>query len=71
MADNKYERAMEILKNESNNELKCARTTYELMKRTKNPFRRIAMRKSIVRFRQHSLGIELAIYAIKRELEES
>ena len=71
MADNKYEQAMEILKNESGMELKCAKKTYELMKRTINPFKRIALKKSIKMFMNHSVGIDIAIHAIEREIGES
>ena len=71
MADNKYERAMEILKNERDMELKCAKKTYELMKLTINPFKRIALKKSIKMFMNHSVGIDIAIHSIKREIGES
>lgn len=71
MADNKYEQVMEILKNESDMELKCAKKTYELMKRTINPFKRIALKKSIKMFMNHSVGIDIAIHAIEREIGES
>ena len=71
MADNKYEQAMRILKNESDMELKCAKKTYELMKRTINPFKRIALEKSRKRFLDHTFGIDLAIRAIKKKLGES
>lgn len=67
----KYEQIMEILKNERNKELECAKTTYELMKSTKNPFKRIALEKSRKRFLDHSFGIDLAISAIKKKLGES
>ena len=71
MTDEKYERAMKILKNEMNMEIKCAKTTYELMKRTINPFKRIALKKSIKTFMNHSVGIDIAIHAIEREIGES
>lgn len=71
MADDKYEQAMEILKNERDMELKCAKKTYESMKRTINPFKRIALKKSIKMFMNHSVGIDIAIHSIKREIGES
>lgn len=71
MADNKYEQAMEILKNERDMELECAKKTYELMKGIRNPFKRIALKKSIKMFMNHSVGIDIAISAIERKLRES
>lgn len=71
MADNKYEQAMEILKNERDMELKCAKKTYELMKGIRNPFKRIALKRTAHMFTYHSVGIDLAILAIERKLRES
>ena len=58
-------------KNECDEELDCAKTTYELIKNTKNPFKRIALEKSRKRFLDHVFGIDLAIRAIKKKLGES
>lgn len=68
---NEYERIMEILKNQSDMELKCAKMTYELIKKTKNPFKRMALKKSQKSFLDHCVGIDIAIHAIKTEMEES
>ena len=68
---NKYEQIMEILKDERDAELLSAKATCELMKRTKNPFKRIALEKIRKRFLDHSVGIDIAIHTIKRKLEES
>ena len=67
----KYEQIMEILNFERDAELLSAKTAYKFMKRTKNPFKRIALEKTRKRFLDHSVGIDLAIHAIKRKLEES
>lgn len=69
MANIKYENVMEILEDESMNELKSAMFTKELMKKTLNPFKRIAYKRSCERFMEHSIAVDRAIRRIKRELE--
>ena len=69
MADNKYERAMKILENERDSEFQRAKEECELIKMTKNPFKRMRMRKIMNHFLMHGTAIEIAIHAIKSELE--
>lgn len=66
---NEIEKAMEILEDERMQEFKSAILTKELLRKTVNPFKRMELRKSCERFMDHSIGIELAILRIKREIE--
>ena len=60
---------MMILEDECKRELECARRTKELLRRTRNPFRRMQLKSHYKIFIDHSIGIQQAIYRIKRELE--
>lgn len=66
---NEIEKAMEILEDERMQEFKSAILTKELLRKTVNPFKRMELRKSCEMFMDHSVGIELAMLRIKRELE--
>ena len=66
MSDMKMKEIMTILERERIMELKCADKSKELMKKTLNPFRRIACKKMYKTFIDHSIGIQLAQNALKR-----
>ena len=69
MQDSKYEQAMIILKEEMDKELTCATITRNLLNKTKNPFKRVLMKKRMQTFLDHSVGIDIAIRAIQRKIE--
>ena len=68
----KIEDIIAFLEQERMAELTCAMKSKELMKRTLNPFRRIAFKRSYNMFMAHSIGIEMTITKLKRqELKET
>ena len=71
MKETKYEKTMRILEKEERMELMCAHKTYDLLCKTRNPLKRMRLRKSIEIFMNHSVGISNAIHTIKREIEKS
>ena len=66
-----YEKIMMILENEHDMEMKCAKQTYQLLIKTKNPFKRAKMKKSIETFMNHCIGMDLVKRAIEKEMRES
>lgn len=63
---------MMLLEDERAMELASAQRTMDLIKKTRNPFRRIAMKQHYRTLMDHSIGVKLAILRInriKREME--
>ena len=67
MADIDYWKIIYALKEERDQEMQCAITSYEFMKKTLNPFKRIKYSLSSDRFMEHVFGIDLAIRRIQKE----
>ena len=64
-----YELVMSILKEARDAEMECAFVSHDFMKKTWNPFKRYSAFKSRNRFREHALGIDLAMYQIEKKLK--
>lgn len=64
-----YEQIMTILEKARNDELECAKVGEKLLKKIWNPIMHFRTKQSIARFREHAVGIDLAIYKLKKELE--
>lgn len=65
----KYEEIMNIIENERNAELECAKKSEWIMKKTLNPIRKIKCYLSKKMFMNHVVGIELVIYKLKKSQE--
>lgn len=61
------EKAIEILKDEYDKEMMCAKTSYRMMNKTFNPIKRIRLWRSCNRFKDHCFGINLAIRRLEKE----
>lgn len=61
------EKAIEILKDEYDKEMMCAKASYRMMNKTFNPIRRISLWKSCNMFKEHCIGINLAIRRLEKE----
>lgn len=61
------EKAIEILKDEYDKEMACAKTSYRMYTKTFNPIRRIRLWRSCNRFKDHCFGINLAIRRLEKE----
>ncbi len=64
-----YEKIIELLKDEYDKEMTCAKITDQLMRKTLNPIKRISYLMSRKRFQEHCFGISLAIRRIEKEIE--
>ena len=62
-----YFSVLNALREERHNETQCAIASYELMKKTINPIKRIKYSLSADRFMEHAFGIDLAIMKIQKE----
>lgn len=63
-----YEKIIEVLNDELDKEMKCAKMSDQLMRKTLNPIKRISYLMSRKRFQDHCFGIHLAIRRIEKEI---
>lgn len=61
------EKAIEILKDEYDKEMACAKASYKMFRGTFNPIRRISLWRSCTMFKDHCIGINLAIRRLEKE----
>ena len=69
MTKQDLDKVIEVMKREKFEAIACAKKCEWLMKKTINPFRKLICKRDIRRFMDHAVGIDLAIYQIKKEFE--
>ena len=71
MEELNYKDAMDVVYNPFKNEMECAKIAKELMKKSLNPFRKIACWRSYKMFIQHCIGIEMAMRSLNQKITKN
>ena len=66
----KYEEIMNIIENERDAEIECAKKSEWIMKKTLNPIRKIKCYLSKKKFMDHAVGIELVIFQLEKSQKD-